>query len=165
VRVHPGARPPALDALIAGLDPGVAASPPRPMTDLLADALAARRLALALVALFACAALLLAATGLAALVATTVAQQTREIGVRMALGGTAGTIVRATVAGAARLVALGLALGLAGALVVGHLAPVGADPVPMLAAAALLGAVAIVAAWIPARRAATVDPMIALRAE
>src|SRR5262249_29424391 len=81
VRARPGTRP-ALDALLAGLDIGVAASVPRPMTDAVADASAARRLSLELVTLVALVALALAATGLAALVATIVGQRTREIGLR-----------------------------------------------------------------------------------
>ena len=85
-------------------------------------------------------------TGLAALVATAVAQQTREIGVRLALGATAPAIVRSIVAGAARLVAIGIAVGTAGAFAVTRAVSVGdpADPLPFAGAAALLGAVALV---------------------
>jgi predicted permease len=167
VRGHPGERPPSLDQLVAAVDSGVAASVPQPMTDLVAATLAARRLALALVTVFAGVALLLAVTGLAALVATSVAQQTREIGVRLALGATAPAIVRSIVAGAARLVAIGIAVGTAGAFVVTRAVSVGdpADPLAFAGAAALLGAVALVAAWIPARRVAAVDPMVALRTQ
>jgi putative ABC transport system permease protein len=166
VRLRAGTPPPALDQLVAGLDPGVAASAPRPLAEQVAAALAARRLALALVAIFAAATLVLAALGLAALVATTVAEDTRAIGVRLALGGTAGAIVRGVVAAAARLVFAGLALGLAGAVVVGRATgEAAAEPLPALAAAAALAVTGLVAAWIPARRAAAVDPMVALRAE
>ena len=166
VRARPGVRPPSLDGLVAALDSGVAASTPRPMTELLSAALAARRLALALVTVFAVVALLLATTGLAALVATEVAEKRREIGLRMALGGTAPAIVRSIVAAAARLVAIGIAVGTAGALVVARAASGGpADPLPFAGAAALLAAVALLAAWLPARRAAQVDPMVALRAD
>jgi putative ABC transport system permease protein len=156
---------PALDDLVAGLDRGVAASPPRPMSEVVAGSLAARRLAVLLVGGFAAAALLLAALGLTGLVASSVADRTREIGVRMALGGSARAIVRSIVLDAARLVAAGVFLGTAGAVAVARAAAVGdaGDPVPFLGGALLLCAVGVAAAWIPARRAASVDPMVALR--
>jgi hypothetical protein len=167
VRVHPGQRPPALDQLVVTLDAGVAASAPRPMIEIVGAALAPRRLALALVGVFAGAALLLAVTGLAALVATTVAQRTREIGIRLALGGSAPAIVGSMVGAAARVAGVGIALGLIGAGAVAHAGAVGdaLDPLPYLAAAALLGAAALLAAWLPARRASRVDPMVALRGD
>jgi putative ABC transport system permease protein len=156
---------PALADLVAGLDRGVAASPPRSMGDVVAGSLAARRLAVTLVGGFAAMALLLAALGLTGLVASSVADRTREIGVRMALGGSAQTIVRSIVRDAARLLAAGVILGTAGAVAVARVAAVGdaGDPVPFLGGAVVLCAVGLAAAWIPARRAASVDPMVALR--
>src|SRR5262249_35687107 len=112
-----------------------------------------------LLSVFGAAALLLAAVGLGALVAATVARRTREIGVRMALGATGAGVVRAQVAAAGRRVLAGLGLG--GAAVVAF----AGDLAALAGAALLLAAVALGAAWLPARRAARVDPAVALRAE
>jgi ABC-type antimicrobial peptide transport system permease subunit len=143
----------------------VAASAPRRLEDVIAAATAPRRLAVGLLAVFAGAALLLAAAGLGASVAASVTQRTREIGVRMALGGTARSVVATLVAAAARLVAAGVALGGAGAWIVGRLIPSGPDVPALAVAAGLLSGVGLVAAWLPARRAARIDPACALRAE
>jgi ABC-type antimicrobial peptide transport system permease subunit len=103
--------------------------------------------------------------------AYTVARRTREIGVRVALGATTGIVVRDVLGGAARLSALGIALGLAGAVVLGRSMQAilvdtdPTDPGILAGAATLLGAMALVAGWLPARRAARVDPVTALRAE
>jgi ABC-type antimicrobial peptide transport system permease subunit len=100
-----------------------------------------------------------------------VAQRTREIGVRMAIGASAGKVVRMVLAGALRTVGIGLVIGtlaaLAGArLIASQLYGVSArDPVTFAAIAALLGMVALAASGIPALRAARIEPMTALRAE
>jgi ABC-type antimicrobial peptide transport system permease subunit len=100
-----------------------------------------------------------------------VSQRTREIGIRMALGARGTEIVRGIVREGALLAAAGVALGVLGALgaarmmrgVLYGVAPV--DPAAFLFIPLLLAAVALVASWLPARRAARVDPMIALRSE
>jgi predicted permease len=124
-----------------------------------------------LLAAFAAIGVLLAAIGLSGVLSFLVAQRRREIGVRMALGATPGSIVRLTLAFAARSTAAGLAIGGAGAFAAGRwlrsqlfqVAP--DDPRPLAAAAVLLVLVALLAAAGPALRAARVDPMTTLRAE
>jgi putative ABC transport system permease protein len=116
-------------------------------------------------------ALLLAAIGLYGIRSYTVARRTREIGIRMALGATAGDTLRLVVREGAFLTAIGVAAGLAlsflvGKALAGMLYEVsGSDPVVFLAAPAVLCAVSLAACYVPARRAARVDPMIALRWE
>ncbi len=116
-------------------------------------------------------ALAIAAVGVFGVTAYTVSQRTREIGVRIALGAQTGSVVglvlrqgtRAAVAGAALGVLGALALGRAVASLLYGVAP--ADPLVLVSATAALLAVALLAAWLPARRAARVDPIIALQAE
>jgi predicted permease len=147
--------------------------PPRVRTlqGLLSDALAPRRFSLALLGAFGAAALLLAGLGLSAVVAFSVARRTREFGVRLALGATGGDVQRLVLRQAALLAGAGLAAGwalaLAGGRVLRSLVPgvAGMDPLALLAVTALLGGVALLAAWLPARRASRVDPQVALRAE
>jgi predicted permease len=116
-------------------------------------------------------ALLLAVIGLYGIRSYTVARRTREIGIRMALGASAGDTLRLVVREGAVLTAIGVAAGLTLSLLVGKaLAGMlyevsGSDPVVFLAAPAVLCAVSLAACYVPARRAARVDPMIALRWE
>jgi len=115
--------------------------------------------------------LLLAAVGLYGIVAYLVGQRTREIGVRMALGASHADVLRLVVLDGMRPVAIGMAIGLLLALGVTRLlmsfllgvSPL--DTVTFVAGAALLTAVALMASWLPARRAAAIDPVRALRAE
>lgn len=116
-------------------------------------------------------ALLLAAIGIYGIMAYTVSRRTREIGVRVALGATRRAVLALVLGRALRLAGVGLAVGLAAAFGVGRLlgsmlyGVSGSDPLTFASIAALLGAVALLASWVPARRAARVDPMIALRSE
>jgi putative ABC transport system permease protein len=132
---------------------------------------ASQRFQLTLVAAFAALGLLLAAVGVYGILVHFVGQQTREIGVRMALGARAGDVLRGVVAEGLRLAAVGVAVGLAASLAVarllrGMLFGVGVyDPAAFLAAPVLLGLVALVACSVPAWRAARVDPVEALRQE
>lgn len=125
----------------------------------------------ALLGMFAVAGLLLAAVGLYAVTAHSVAQRTQEIGVRMALGATAGQVVGSFVRRNALPLGLGLATGLAGAAALGHalqaflIGVEAVDGITLLFVAALLAGVALVASLVPARRAARVDPLDALRCE
>ena len=156
---------------VGALDPGVALWSTLPMSDYVQASFLVSRLATTLLASLGVIALLLAAIGLYGVMAYDVNQRTTEMGVRMALGAQPGDVVRMVVLQGLRLVATGLALGLAGAWIAGnalaHFLPgVSArDPVTITAATALLVGVALLAAWLPARRAARTDPMIALRAE
>jgi macrolide transport system ATP-binding/permease protein len=116
-------------------------------------------------------ALLLALFGVGAVTANAVAQRTREIGIRMALGAQTSDATSLVVRQSMRPVLGGLALGLLAAALVGRAMTSilyglsGIDPVAFVSAAAFLVAASLVAAWLPARRAARVDPLIALRAE
>ena len=135
------------------------------------DAMARRRFPMLILGAFALIALLLSAAGLFAVMSQLVTQRTHEIGIRMALGADAQAVLRLIVGQGARLVGLGVGLGLLGAfaltrLIVSQLYSVkAADPLTFFAAPLLLIVVALLASWIPARRATKVDPMMALRCE
>jgi ABC-type antimicrobial peptide transport system permease subunit len=115
--------------------------------------------------------LLLAAIGLYGMIAYHVSQRTKEIGVRMALGARAGDIVRDVLAQGGRFAAIGIAIGILLAaslaqLLKGLLLGVSPfDPITYAGVAGLLIAICLIAAFVPARHATTVDPLVALRAE
>ncbi len=124
-----------------------------------------------LLALFAVLALVLAVTGLYGLIAYSVAQRTREIGIRMALGAQSSQVLRLTLRQGMWLVATGVAVGVAAALALTRLMQSllyevsAADPLTFAAVALLLALAALLACYVPARRAARIDPMVALRCE
>jgi ABC-type antimicrobial peptide transport system permease subunit len=152
------------------LDPTV---PPRisTFTQVFNQSLSNRRFNLLLVGIFALAALLLALAGVFGVLAYSVAQRTQEIGVRIALGATRGQILKMVLGQGLITVTIGIAIGLLGAFVLTRtmrsmlfeISP--NDPLTMAGIAVLLTLVALVASYIPARRATRVDPMIALRYE
>jgi predicted permease len=141
------------------------------MQDAVSASLAERRLVLTLVAAFAGAALLLVALGIYGVTASGVAQRTRELGIRVALGADPRRVAGQVLIEPVRLVAIGLALGIGGTIlargVIGKLlydvSPT--DPVTLAAVAAGLLLVALLASYLPARRATRVDPMVALRSD
>jgi putative ABC transport system permease protein len=143
----------------------------RSIDELVRPQLAPWRAAAILLSIFGGMGLLLASVGLYGVVAFLVARRTREIGIRMALGATRGDVLRAILRDASRLVGIGAGVGLltaAGATRVLRSALYGVstlDPLVYAATAALLVAIALLAAFSPARRASRVDPMVALRAE
>jgi putative ABC transport system permease protein len=168
-RLDPGSMLATLRREVAAVDPAQAVFDARTLEDIVEDSLAQRRFVLVLLALFAGAAVLLAAVGLYGLLTHQVVQRTREIGIRMALGARAGDVSRLVVLDGLGLAALGVALGTALALGASRLlgsllyGVTAADPVTYAAVALLLLVVAALASFIPARRATRVDPMVAFR--
>ena len=160
---------PLLQAALARVDPEVQAGDVRPMASRVADSTRGRRLSLSLAAAFAGVTLALAAVGIYGVLAYTVAQRRREIGVRMALGAEPGRILRQFLQLGLLLLALGIPLGCAGAFLAARLMATflyGVGPTNGLVlggTAALLAAVAMLACLAPARRAAQVSPAEALR--
>jgi predicted permease len=143
----------------------------RTMATVVSESAAFIRLAATLMLALGVVALLLAAVGLYSVMADHVAQRTHEIGVRMALGARIPDVLGLVVGEAGRLTAIGVGLGLLGAWSLGRLMSaylygiVRLDLASLAAGTFVLAAVAIVAAWIPARRATRVDPLVALREE
>ncbi len=141
------------------------------MEELIARRIAQRKLTMLLLGLFGLLGLAIAAVGVYGVMAYLVAQRTREIGVRMALGATRANVVGMVLLNAAVLVASGLAVG---GIAAWHLSAASAaflyrleptDPRAFVAAVVSLSLAALVASAIPARRAASVDPVVALRSE
>jgi putative ABC transport system permease protein len=161
----------ALRQAVLETDPSQPISKVTPMTELLADSLGTPRLAASLLAGFGAMAVLLAAVGIYGVVAFSVSRRTREIGVRIALGASARDVLSMVVREALLLAAIGVAVGIAGGLaltnvVQGMLFGVAAtDPATYAAASLALIAVAALAAYVPARRAAGLSPSMALRHE
>ncbi len=143
----------------------------RTMDDILSEEVVQRRIGMTLLVSFAALALLLASLGIYGVLSYAVTQRTQEIGIRMALGAGRQAVVRMVMADGLRLATAGMAIGLGVSLVLtrlmtGLLFGVSAsDPYTLAGVTLLLTAVALVACYVPARRAAKVDPMIALRYE
>jgi predicted permease len=159
------------EGVIRELDPEVPAYGARSMADVVARSAARTTLTLTLLGIASLVALALGSVGIYGVISYVVTLRTREIAVRMALGATPVDVRRMVSRQAGVVVAVGIAVGLAGAValtrVLGALlfgvSPV--DPLTMMAAVAILAAVAVVASWVPARRAARMDPAQALRVE
>jgi putative ABC transport system permease protein len=156
---------------VQALDPDQPIGQITTMDEAIASSLATRRLTMVLLGTFAFLALVLASVGLYGVMALTVTQRTRELGIRMALGAARANIFRLVLGHGISLVGVGIAVGLIGAIAVGRvlmslLYNVGAlDPSAVVIAIIALAAVALVACTVPARRATRVDPIIALRTE
>jgi putative ABC transport system permease protein len=161
----------AVQTAIGQLDPRLAAGEVAPMERVVATVTSPQSATAQMLAVSAVIALLMAAVGTYGVMSYAVARRTRELGLRVALGATRGGVVRLVVSGAARMALLGVGIGLVGALALGRgmqgilvdTSP--SDPRVLGAAAILLGVVALVAGYLPARRAASVDPIIALKNE
>jgi len=156
---------------LRALDPQLPAARIRTLEEQRRNSLYSERVTALLLAAFGGLALLLAALGIYGVMAYSVTQRTREVGIRMALGAGAGDVLRLMLRQGAWLIVAGVALGVAGALAATRLIRSFlyevsvTDPLTFVVAALLLAGVALLACWIPARRATKVDPMIALRCE
>jgi ABC-type antimicrobial peptide transport system permease subunit len=160
-----------LRSTVYAVDPNQPVENVQTLDDLRSEALAAPRLTAILLGVFAALALLVTLAGIGGVIATSVQQRTKEFGLRMALGARRDSVLTMVVRQGLTLVLIGLALGVVGALVAGRVlsaylyqtAP--RDPLIFASVAALFILSGVVACLIPARRATTVDPLIALRAE
>jgi putative ABC transport system permease protein len=156
---------------IQAVDRGVAIGKVRTMNQMIAGALAERRFALLLVGGFAALALLLAAIGIYGVMSYAVAQRTREIGIRVALGAQSSDVLRLIVKQGLSLALIGIVAGLLGAFALTRLMRdllfrvSATDPLTFIVIALFLAFIMLLACWIPAQRATKVDPMIALRHE
>jgi putative ABC transport system permease protein len=143
----------------------------RSMDQIISRSVADRRFALQLLAVFAAVALLLAAVGIYGVMSYSLSQRTHEVGIRVALGAQRLDILRLALGEGMRIVIIGLASGLVGAAIVTRVfrfmlfqvQPM--DPLTFLSVSALLAGVALLACYLPARRATRVDPLTALRQE
>jgi len=157
--------------LLYAVDPNQPAARVQSLEQVRAESVAAPRLTANLLSLFALLALTIAATGIGGVMALAVGQRRHEIGVRMAIGARPGEILRMVLGQGMVLALFGVALGLVGALGLTRLLQrllfevEPTDPVTFVGVAAVLGVATLVACYVPARRAARVDPIIALRVE
>jgi putative ABC transport system permease protein len=167
----PASLAPAATAAIQSLDKDQPVSRITPLTRTLADSAARRKFSALLLSLFGAVALVLAGVGVGGVMVYTVAQRTREIGIRMALGAQRGQVLRDVLDQALRLTAIGVALGLAAAWMLTRLLTKllfgvhSHDTATFAAMAAALVAVALAACALPARTASRVDPLTAIRYE
>jgi predicted permease len=170
-QASPGSLANAVRRAVAEIDPSLPVTRIRTMDQLIADAQSRPRFLTALLTLFATVALILAAVGIYGVISYSVAQRTRELGLRMALGAQPRDVLNLVLKRGVMLTITGLLIGIAGAWVLtrflsGLLFGVTAtDPATFATVSVLLGLVAIVASYLPARYATRVDPMVALRAE
>ena len=160
-----------MKAALARIDPEQPVSRVRTMEDVVAESIGGRWFPMLLLTLFAGVALVLAAIGVYGVVSYLVSQRTREMGIRVALGAHKREVVRLVVGGALKPVLSGLAAGAVGGVLSARILSTllygvrPSDPFLICGIVAVLGTTAVAASWLPARRAASVDPLIALREE
>jgi len=167
----PAAVASAVEQAVHGVDPDQAISKVESMEQVLSESVARPRLESVLLCIFAAVALLLAAIGLYGVLAYSVSQRTREIGIRMALGANSQQLVRGIVGDGLGLILAGILAGLVMSLALTrllgsllfHVSPT--DPLTFAGVCGLLVAVGLLASWLPARRAAAVDPVGSIRVE
>ena len=154
---------------VSAIDPGQPVTKISTMNEVVASSVASRRFSMLLLAVFAAAALLLATTGVYGVMAYAVSERTREVGIRLALGAQHSDVIRLILKQGLTITLIGIAAGIMGAIAAARamtnlLYGVKAtDPLTFLAVALVLMLVALLACYLPARRAAKVDPMTALR--
>jgi putative ABC transport system permease protein len=162
---------PVLRRAVLETDPTQPISGLTPMAQYVSDAVGTPRLSALLLAAFGTTALLLAAVGIYGVISFSVTRRTREIGVRMALGAAAGDVMRTVVGQAIALASVGIAIGIVSALALNRILQrmlygvTATEPFAYLAVSAVLIAIAALAAYVPARRAARISPSAALRCE
>jgi len=165
------ALPASLRGILHEVDPGMPVTPVRTLDDVVATTVADRRLRALLGGAVALLAFAVAMVGLAASLRRAVLERRREIAIRSALGATPGRAIRAVVGEGAMLAGAGVLLGIGGALGAGRglrslifgVSPY--DPATLGGVAVLVGALSLLACYLPARRAAQIDPLAALRAD
>jgi predicted permease len=162
---------PGIRSALASLAGGATLSEPKTMEQVRGELISDRRFTLILVGLFSALALVLASIGIYGVISYSVQQRTRELGIRVALGADRGQVVRLVVGGGARLALAGIAIGAGGGLVLTQfirsflygVSP--SDPLTFIGISLILSWVAMLASYVPARRAMKVDPNSALRCE
>jgi predicted permease len=165
----PGSLAGSLMATLRSINPGQPATQLRPLRDLVDHAVSPRRFVVMLVGTFALLGLILGSLGIYGVIAYSVSRRTQEIGIRMALGASRGRVQSTVLARTLRLAGLGLIAGVAGALAAAHAiasllyGTAATDPLTYAGMVALLLLVALLAGYLPARRASRIDPMVALR--
>jgi predicted permease len=170
-KVPPLAVAPDVRRALADVDPDLPIANLRTVAQSVENTLQTRKIVLVLLGIFALTALVLACVGIYGVISYSVAQRTREIGIRIALGAGSRQVVGLILRQGSKLVLVGLAIGIAasigaGLLIAQQLYEVSStDPQVMVTVALILIAVALFASWLPARRATRVNPMVALRSE
>jgi ABC-type antimicrobial peptide transport system permease subunit len=160
-----------LQSAVWSVNPNLPVANARTLDAIRSASMAQTSFALTMLAIAAAVALLLGIVGIYGVIAYIAAQRTREIGVRMALGAESRDVSRLFVRHGLTLTAIGLAIGVAASIGLTRFMSTllfgvsATDPITYAAVSAILGAVALLATWLPARRAARIDPMVALRAD
>jgi len=160
-----------LRSIVRDLDHEVPVYSVQTMEERVANSVGREKFYATLIAVFAGVALVLSAVGLYGVIAYAVSQRTHELGVRVALGATGDRITRMVVGEGLRLTAAGAVLGIVGSLLAGRLIATllfgvtAVDPVTLAGVVTVLAVVAMLASWLPARRAARIDPLIAIRGD
>jgi len=168
---NPAAAIAEIERVVKQIDPDVPVFNPETMSAHVSESLWQQRMAATWIGVFSLMALILAAIGLYGVIAQSVAQRTREVGIRVALGAAPGSVARLVLREGMTLALAGMALGVPATFAVSRIVDRylegirGIDSTAFLATASLLAVVMLLACWMPARRASRIDPIEALRCE